>query len=107
MGFIYQCTNLINNKIYIGQTTRSLKERKAEYVHKAINDGTYFHNALLEWYKDGGGCGFSIACHTSTEFYNIAEILLKLWRKFVNTFLDEGKASPTLFKRKTFLDWAA
>ena len=24
MGFIYQCTNLISNKIYTGQTTRSL-----------------------------------------------------------------------------------
>lgn len=52
MGFIYQCTNLINNKIYIGQTTRSLKERKAEHLHKAINDGTYFHNALLKYGAD-------------------------------------------------------
>lgn len=52
MGFIYQCTNLINNKIYIGQTTRSLKERKAEHLHKVINDGTYFHNALLKYGAD-------------------------------------------------------
>ena len=32
MGFIYQCTNLINNKIYIGQTTRSLKATKADKI---------------------------------------------------------------------------
>lgn len=34
MGFIYQCTNLINNKIYIGQITRSLEERRKEHLNK-------------------------------------------------------------------------
>ena len=29
---------------------------------------TDFYNKIIEWYKDGGGCGYSIACHTSTEF---------------------------------------
>lgn len=52
MGLIYQCTNLINNKIYIGQTKRSLQIRKNEHLHKAVNDGTYFHNALLKYGED-------------------------------------------------------
>lgn len=29
---------------------------------------TDFYKKILEWYKDGGGCGHSIACHTSKEF---------------------------------------
>ena len=52
MGIIYQCTNLVNNKIYIGQTIRTLEERKKEHLKKAINDGTYFHNAILKYSKE-------------------------------------------------------
>ena len=37
---------------------------------------TDFYNKILEWYKDGGGCGFSIACHTSTEFDNYKKDIL-------------------------------
>ena len=33
---IYKITNTINNKIYIGQTTRTLKERIADYKKEAI-----------------------------------------------------------------------
>lgn len=31
-GYIYKCTNLINNKIYIGQTTRTIKQRWNEHI---------------------------------------------------------------------------
>lgn len=37
---------------------------------------TDFYNKVLEWYKDGGGCGFSIACQTSTEFDNYKKDIL-------------------------------
>ena len=37
---------------------------------------TDFYNKIVEWYKDGGGCGFSIACHTSTEFDNYKKDIL-------------------------------
>lgn len=37
---------------------------------------TDFYNKILEWYKGGGGCGFSIACHTSTEFDNYKKDIL-------------------------------
>ena len=37
---------------------------------------TDFYNKILKWYKDGGGCGFSIACHTSTEFDNYKKDIL-------------------------------
>lgn len=37
---------------------------------------TDFYKKILEWYKDGGGCGFSIACHTSTEFDNYKKDIL-------------------------------
>lgn len=37
-GIIYKITNLINNKIYIGQTTRSLSDRISEYKNGNSNN---------------------------------------------------------------------
>lgn len=48
---IYKVTNLKNNKVYIGQSTRSLNERKRFHYLEAkhIHDNTYFHNALRKY----------------------------------------------------------
>jgi len=35
MGYIYKITNKINGKIYIGQTTTSIKERMRKHIDKA------------------------------------------------------------------------
>lgn len=50
LGKIYIITNDINNKVYIGQTIRSLKQRFNDHIYDAINiDGhiNKFHIALL------------------------------------------------------------
>lgn len=39
MGFIYKITNTINNKIYIGQTRRSVKERFNKHLYDCNRDG--------------------------------------------------------------------
>ena len=36
-GYIYIITNLINNKVYIGQTKRSIKERYYNHIRNAFN----------------------------------------------------------------------
>lgn len=48
MNLIYKVTNLINGKIYIGQTTTSLEQRKKEHEYRASRGDrqTYFYNAL-------------------------------------------------------------
>ncbi len=48
MNLIYKVTNLINGKIYIGQTTTSLEQRKKEHEYRASREDrqTYFYNAL-------------------------------------------------------------
>lgn len=51
---IYKVTNKINNKVYIGQSTLSLEERK-RYHYLDCNktsDNTYFHNALRKYNKN-------------------------------------------------------
>ena len=51
-GIIYKATNLINGKVYIGQTTNPLEQRVKQHFFKK-DDGTYFHNALKKYGQDG------------------------------------------------------
>lgn len=48
---IYKVTNLVNNNIYIGQTTGYLSRRKYEHEYFAFKkkDSVYFHNALRKY----------------------------------------------------------
>ena len=47
-GKIYKYTNLINNKIYIGQTIQPLEERHKKHISQ-LNDNTYFHRAIKKY----------------------------------------------------------
>ena len=49
---IYKVTNLVNKKIYIGQSINSLDHRKKQHYKESKyhkNDTTYFHNALKKY----------------------------------------------------------
>lgn len=48
---IYKITNLINNKIYIGQTCRTLSQRWKEHCSKR-SGCTYLHNAIMKYGKE-------------------------------------------------------
>ncbi len=37
---------------------------------------TDFYKKIVDWYNDGGGCGYGIACQTSTEFDNYKKDIL-------------------------------
>ena len=53
-GIIYRITNLVNGKIYIGQTIRVLKERIKQ--HKSVNRNSPIHLAIKKY----GFCNFKI-----------------------------------------------
>ena len=47
---IYKVTNIVNGKCYIGQTSKSLDERKKTHLSTARNKkGHYFHKALRKY----------------------------------------------------------
>lgn len=52
-GIIYKAVNTANQKIYIGQTTRSLEERKYYHNYRALNEPeittTHFINAIRKY----------------------------------------------------------
>lgn len=45
MGYIYKITNLINNKVYIGKTERTVNERWKDHVKNAKTDK--YQNIIL------------------------------------------------------------
>lgn len=53
-GIIYKAMNTQNNKVYVGQTIRSLQERKIQHLHDAMKNLStfYFHQALRKYGKD-------------------------------------------------------
>lgn len=49
-GIIYKATNLINGKLYIGQTNRKLETRMKRHLYDAkIYNKTYFHRAINKY----------------------------------------------------------
>lgn len=62
---IYKCTNLINNKCYIGQTIRKLNKRINRHIHSKNN--SYFHKALKKYDKDEFKWEILCECETKEE----------------------------------------
>lgn len=54
-GIIYKATNTNNGMVYIGQTTRTISERRKGHLEDRHKDNTPFHAALKEW----GICSFT------------------------------------------------
>ena len=52
-GIIYKCTNLINGKIYIGQTIKKLEVRRKEHERDSKKGrGYYFANAISKYKEE-------------------------------------------------------
>ncbi len=49
MGCIYKITNIINNKLYIGYTTATLKERMRRHKNDDINHNTLLGRAIKKY----------------------------------------------------------
>lgn len=47
--YVYKITNDINDKIYIGQTTESLKQRFNRHCGYQLNDNTHLHRAMKKY----------------------------------------------------------
>ena len=97
MGYIYKATNLINGKMYIGQTRQSLEERiRKHYVKaKALAEhtksgeeykGSIFLKALNKYDKDDWD--WEIIEEVNNELLNDREIY---WINFYNSYEDREK----------------
>lgn len=53
-GYIYSITNKINNKVYIGMTTRSVQQRRLEHISRSRynNYSSKIHSAIRKYGED-------------------------------------------------------
>jgi group I intron endonuclease len=52
-GIIYKATNIVNQKVYIGQTVQTLDKRKSQHERMSKNNPKfYFHGAILKYGAD-------------------------------------------------------
>lgn len=78
---VYKYTNKNNGKVYIGITTKSIKERHRQHLN-SLNDGTYFHNAI----KKHGIKAFDLEVIDETEFKEDLGYLEKYYIEHYNSF---------------------
>lgn len=72
---IYKSTNLINNKVYIGQTIHKLNYRKARHIRDSRKETkNYFHNAINKYGSENFKWEIICECETLEEL-NEKEIL--------------------------------
>lgn len=70
---IYKATNLETNKIYVGQTTKSLEQRVAGHVATAnsnVNRRTHFHNSIRKYGIDSFQFEVIEECGTVDELHS-------------------------------------
>lgn len=87
MGYIYKITNIINNKIYVGQTKNSPERRWTEHKRDYKGGNTYLYNAMKKYGIDN--FKFEVVeTNVSAEELNNREIY---WIEKLNSFSDYGK----------------
>lgn len=86
-GVIYSATNIINNKRYIGQTTRELKRRRNEHITQA-NSGSdlAIHQAIRKYGEDNFEWSIIDQAYNQEELDN-KEIY---WIDFYDTYGKNG-----------------
>lgn len=84
MGFIYKITNTINDKVYIGKTTRTIEERWKEHLNSIKDKDFKIYRAFRKY----GVKNFSIESieECSNDIINEREIY---WIDFYNSY-EEG-----------------
>ena len=81
--WIYKITNIQNNKIYIGQTIRPVKDRFNRHINDALNNiiDTHFARAIRKYGKENFNIEI-IDCAQSQEELNKKE---QYWIQFYNS----------------------
>ena len=91
MSFIYKITNMLNNKIYIGKTNRTIEERWREHVRssKLANKN---HIPLYKAFNKYGIANFCIE-EIEEVPYNIVDEKEQYYIQYYNSYYDGYNAT--------------
>lgn len=102
MYYIYKVTNTINNKNYIGQTHRTVKQRWSEHCCDARNnyDKTYFHKAIRKYGEDSFIVEIITKTNSQEECNYLEQLFINIFRTTNHNYgynLARGGKSSALF----------
>lgn len=91
-GIIYKATNLINGKCYIGQTKRSLEERKKSHFVDCFNKSykSIFHNAIRKYGKENFEWEVVCECSSKSELREKEMKYIKENNSFSHSYNSNG-----------------
>jgi len=84
LGIIYRVTNIINGKIYVGQTIHSIENRKSEHEEKSRRKGvsSYFHKAIRKYTPDNFNWEIIAHCYSKEELDDMEFHYIKQYNSF-------------------------
>ena len=85
-GLIYKYTNLLNGKIYIGQTRTSLERRDKKHCNSS-DDNMYFHKALRKYGRENFNLEI-IEEHIPLELLDMRE---QYWIEYFDSYYKHNK----------------
>ena len=94
--WIYKITNIQNNKVYIGQTIRPIKDRFNRHINDALNNilDTHFARAIRKYRKESFIIE-EIDIASSQEELNQKE---QYWIRYYNATIDGYNETDAIYK---------
>lgn len=94
--FIYKITNIINNKVYIGQSIRPIEKRFDRHINDAINNvlDTHFARAIRKYGKDN----FKLELIDTAENQEDLNLKEQYWIRYYNSVENGYNETDALFK---------
>lgn len=102
MGYIYKITNIVNDKVYIGQTIKTVEKRFSQHINNS-NKSYFSQIVLYKAFKKYGIENFVVETIEEVPNEQLDE-REKYWIKYYNSYFD-GYNSTLGGKATQLYDW--